>query len=130
MNTSPKPGLCRSCTKGERPFGEAACYPPFTAACCNAAWIFSWDAGSARSRGAVAARCMGAATRKMSTAMLSARVKMSALRMFRPEAANEPAIRANRPLRSHVQTRHSVWPRSGCGFHEMAGARAAEHWSC
>ena len=40
--------------------------------------------------------------------------------MFNPAAENDPAILASNPLRSHVQNQHSVWPRSGCGFHWMA----------
>jgi hypothetical protein len=46
---------------------------------------------------------MASATKKVSRTMSSLRVKICALRMFRPAALREPAILRKRPARSQVQ---------------------------
>ncbi len=100
---------CR-CVRRDRPNRpDARCRLPRDERCANRPVS---PVSTASSRSENFSRCSRSArlpvrpsfTKKVSSAMPSARVKICAPRMFRPAALNEPAILPNSPARSQVQT--------------------------
>ena len=79
----------------------------------NCSMLMAWKrifSNASRSRGSTTASSFSVATKNVSMAISSARVKISALRIVRLQAAKEPVTRAKIWSRSHDTTVTSEWP--------------------